>query len=679
MKLTLPRIPVLSTFALLLLITLLVLWIRSPRHADALLFYTPAGHITGLSSDHGGIVFCATDISAGEEMGLSADAMTGSADEFAPIQDTLFDTTAQKWHFLGFRVAAGTLGTWGWKFGAVLVPYWALLIPLALASSTGLRRAIVRARRRRRGQCVACGYDLRQSPERCPECGRPVSGERGTSQAGEAPAEAASVGHALLSWIFIGGVAALTVVALLRGRRLAASLAEHPPELRLLDRPVNSMDLGRASFPQVVDRLRAAGGEPVEVDAQIVTPDRHLSDGSVQLHDVSAAGVLNVAYHGFCKDAFDGTQLWVDRGAIHIGSSAAAPLECRSYAVADLLDAMPIQFHSGTEPNPANSSPPVLRGGQSPISHTPGPVYPSASERDSAFADAIASQCGFDAPSAPAGITGGARIFAGRLWVWQTQEGHAAVRSLLAMMRSREGGSAAERSADARARENLAQVIPDLNLEGSTLEEGFDELRRATGANLVVYWDAFEAMGVARDLPIDLRLRNVTLGTALEAILARSLGVGQGEYVVKDGVIVVATPNKLSRERLQTRVYDLGGVMRMVEAFNREPFRPEPPVTLLGGGEAWGNPKDPKTSEEAIESICALIEDFVDTDSWKDNGGSVGSIHELAGRLIVTQSPAAHREIAALVRTLAAGGSKDGMRLLDPEYAVNTPTAADGH
>ena len=55
------------------------------------------------------------------------------------------------------------------------IPYWLLFVLFALAPMfAGVR--FFRARRRRaRGLCSVCGYDLRSSPERCPECGTPVT------------------------------------------------------------------------------------------------------------------------------------------------------------------------------------------------------------------------------------------------------------------------------------------------------------------------------------------------------------------------------------------------------------------------------------------------------------------------------------------------------------------------
>ena len=59
------------------------------------------------------------------------------------------------------------------EYGAWL-PYWLLALlatPLPLWIVTRHRRALIRERRRARGQCETCGYDLRATPGRCPECG----------------------------------------------------------------------------------------------------------------------------------------------------------------------------------------------------------------------------------------------------------------------------------------------------------------------------------------------------------------------------------------------------------------------------------------------------------------------------------------------------------------------------
>jgi hypothetical protein len=63
---------------------------------------------------------------------------------------------------------------WVWAAGVGIPPVVAF--PLLVGFPVGLlavdlRRSIVARHRRRGGLCVACGYDLRASPGRCPECG----------------------------------------------------------------------------------------------------------------------------------------------------------------------------------------------------------------------------------------------------------------------------------------------------------------------------------------------------------------------------------------------------------------------------------------------------------------------------------------------------------------------------
>jgi hypothetical protein len=60
----------------------------------------------------------------------------------------------------------------------VLVPAWAIVgmcVLLAAPSALRFARLWVGRKRRRLGRCSSCGYDLRASPERCPECGTAVN------------------------------------------------------------------------------------------------------------------------------------------------------------------------------------------------------------------------------------------------------------------------------------------------------------------------------------------------------------------------------------------------------------------------------------------------------------------------------------------------------------------------
>jgi hypothetical protein len=58
-----------------------------------------------------------------------------------------------------------------WTFA---VPYWAIVLVSGTTAAAGVGR-LVRSRRRP-GTCNRCGYDLRATPDRCPECGHTATG-----------------------------------------------------------------------------------------------------------------------------------------------------------------------------------------------------------------------------------------------------------------------------------------------------------------------------------------------------------------------------------------------------------------------------------------------------------------------------------------------------------------------
>lgn len=97
--------------------------------------------------------------------------------------------TRSKMYFLwGAFGAAGAdgFGPWrGFRFFVVRLPLWfVFLVSAVLPAAWEIhhRRRFGRRQRARAGFCFNCGYDLRESPERCPECGTIPKGARAVSE-----------------------------------------------------------------------------------------------------------------------------------------------------------------------------------------------------------------------------------------------------------------------------------------------------------------------------------------------------------------------------------------------------------------------------------------------------------------------------------------------------------------
>jgi hypothetical protein len=70
--------------------------------------------------------------------------------------------------------SAASRSTRDWRLYRVMFPHWAAAAALGLPPLGLLRSLVAHARTRRRarrGLCRTCGYDLRATPEQCPECG----------------------------------------------------------------------------------------------------------------------------------------------------------------------------------------------------------------------------------------------------------------------------------------------------------------------------------------------------------------------------------------------------------------------------------------------------------------------------------------------------------------------------
>jgi hypothetical protein len=172
-----------SALSLLLLVLVCVLWGRSHRRSDRLDWRTRGGsRYVWTAQGHLIVGFSLADLSGqpAKNFGLTyvSDLPLRPSNFFLYTYPDPSETNIS-WEGGGFawyekRRSSSDLGV------ILIAPFWSVAAAAAVLPVGWMigRWGGARSRRRRRlGLCVACGYDLRASPGRCPECGAGVGRE----------------------------------------------------------------------------------------------------------------------------------------------------------------------------------------------------------------------------------------------------------------------------------------------------------------------------------------------------------------------------------------------------------------------------------------------------------------------------------------------------------------------
>jgi len=234
-----------------------------------------------------------------------------------------------------------------------------------------------------------------------------------------------------------------------------------------------------------------------------------------------------------------------------------------------------------------------------------------------------------------------------------------------------------ESPADKEARLALARNVSKIVVNNQPFSDVVRLLRQQTGANIVVNWNALNNAGVQRNTPISLTLRGVPFEKVLSLVLQQAQGNGgtQLGYSISGGVLTISTNDQLAQQKT-TRVFDIQDLLVQAPNFTAPSFNLQNQSNTsgvqvssgsagggggagssnlfsgAGGGGAGGQQQVGKTRAQMVTEITQLIENTVARNSWIDNGGTVGSIREINGQLVITQTPSNLEKVSGLLKQL---------------------------
>lgn len=211
-------------------------------------------------------------------------------------------------------------------------------------------------------------------------------------------------------------------------------------------------------------------------------------------------------------------------------------------------------------------------------------------------------------------------------------------------------------AASDKTRKKLSETLVLLVTDRADLEKTVNYLRDNMEVNVFVDWPALQDAGVDRNSPVTVNLKNQTYGDALSEILKAADGKKELGFIIDDGIVTVSTKDELRSAR-----YAVVGVFDV-----RDLLEVKPAVTQTGAGDHAAD----ADRAAKIKGITQVIEKKVAPGSWRDGGGTLGSIRELNGTLIIRQLP----DNQQAIEDVLAGMRKE--RGLTQGAAASSPASA---
>lgn len=239
---------------------------------------------------------------------------------------------------------------------------------------------------------------------------------------------------------------------------------------------------------------------------------------------------------------------------------------------------------------------------------------------------------------------------------------------------------AADSPVNRATRDKLEEPMKEISAENQSFEKVINFIRDNAGINIFINWNELQGAGVDRNTQVSINLRDVPIRKALTTILSEVSPTSATEpekalgYTIDEGVVTISSRKDLNARYQVVRVYDIRDLTLPAQKNIQIPSLGLGQSTTYstgtggtggggglggggGGGGAGGGGLFPGagpgggaggTSEaedykKAVQDVMNTIASTVDPTSWKtvgteDKGGTIGSIRELNGQLVINQT-----------------------------------------